>query len=46
MFDWLRARIIAAILYPLHMLGVKLVYGKIHSAIGISKVIFLLETGA
>eukprot|EP00268_Persea_americana_P012449 TRINITY_DN1524_c1_g1_i1.p1 TRINITY_DN1524_c1_g1~~TRINITY_DN1524_c1_g1_i1.p1 ORF type:complete len:706 (-),score=120.42 TRINITY_DN1524_c1_g1_i1:372-2489(-) len=37
MFDWLRARIIAAILYPLHMLGVKLVYGKIHSAIGISK---------
>ncbi|XP_004296965.1 PREDICTED: probable acyl-activating enzyme 16, chloroplastic [Fragaria vesca subsp. vesca] len=35
--DWLWARIVAAILLPLHMLGTKLVYSKIHSAIGISK---------
>lgn len=39
--DWLWARIVAAILLPLHMLGTKLVYSKIHSAIGISKVISL-----
>ncbi|KAJ4954566.1 hypothetical protein NE237_011349 [Protea cynaroides] len=37
MFDWLLARIICAILWPLHILGSKLVYSKIHSAIGISK---------
>ncbi|WJZ92486.1 hypothetical protein VitviT2T_011476 [Vitis vinifera] len=36
-FDWLWAKIIAAILWPVHMLGKKLVYSKIHSAIGISK---------
>ncbi|XP_022875003.1 probable acyl-activating enzyme 16, chloroplastic isoform X4 [Olea europaea var. sylvestris] len=36
-FDWLWARIAAAILYPLHMLAKKIVYSKIHSAIGISK---------
>ncbi|PQQ15988.1 putative acyl-activating enzyme 16 chloroplastic isoform X2 [Prunus yedoensis var. nudiflora] len=36
-YDWLWARIVAAILWPLHMLGKKLVYSKIHSAIGISK---------
>ncbi|KAM5569662.1 putative acyl-activating enzyme 16, chloroplastic [Rosa sericea] len=35
--DWLGARIVAAILWPLHVLGTKLVYSKIHSAIGISK---------
>ncbi|XP_073284112.1 probable acyl-activating enzyme 16, chloroplastic isoform X1 [Primulina huaijiensis] len=36
-FDWLWARIIAGILLPLHMLAKKVVYSKIHSAIGISK---------
>ncbi|XVF28994.1 hypothetical protein REPUB_Repub15cG0081500 [Reevesia pubescens] len=35
--DCLLARIIAAILWPLHVLAKKLVYEKIHSAIGISK---------
>ncbi|CAI9771151.1 unnamed protein product [Fraxinus pennsylvanica] len=35
--DWLWARIAAAILFPLHMLAKKIVYSKIHSAIGISK---------
>ncbi|XP_022733933.1 probable acyl-activating enzyme 16, chloroplastic [Durio zibethinus] len=38
MLDCLWARIVAAILWPLHMLAKKLVYGKIHAAIGISKV--------
>ncbi|XVE81234.1 hypothetical protein DITRI_Ditri15bG0046800 [Diplodiscus trichospermus] len=37
MLDCLWARIIAAILWPLHVLAKKLVYEKIHSAIGISK---------
>ncbi|XP_026400734.1 probable acyl-activating enzyme 16, chloroplastic isoform X2 [Papaver somniferum] len=37
MLDLLWARITAAVLWPLHMLGKKLVYSKIHSAIGISK---------
>ncbi|KAJ6370183.1 hypothetical protein OIU76_028456 [Salix suchowensis] len=37
MLDWLWARIIAAILLPVHKLANKLVYSKIHSAIGISK---------
>ncbi|KAF9663502.1 hypothetical protein SADUNF_Sadunf17G0057200 [Salix dunnii] len=37
MLDWLWARIIATILLPIHMLAKKLVYSKIHSAIGISK---------
>ncbi|XP_043722147.1 probable acyl-activating enzyme 16, chloroplastic isoform X2 [Telopea speciosissima] len=37
MFEWLLARIICAILWPLHILGSKLVYSKILSAIGISK---------
>ncbi|KAJ4723082.1 Long-chain acyl-CoA synthetase [Melia azedarach] len=36
-FDWLWARIISIILWPLHMLAEKLVYRKIRSAIGISK---------
>ncbi|KAL1548089.1 Long-chain-fatty-acid--[acyl-carrier-protein] ligase AEE15, chloroplastic [Salvia divinorum] len=36
-FDWLCARIIALILWPLHTLAKKIVYSKIHSAIGISK---------
>ncbi|CAI0397642.1 unnamed protein product [Linum tenue] len=37
MFDWLWARVIAAILLPVHMLAKVLVYRKIRSAIGISK---------
>ncbi|WJX33361.1 Long-chain-fatty-acid--[acyl-carrier-protein] ligase AEE15, chloroplastic, variant 2 [Trifolium repens] len=37
MLDWLWARTIAIILFPIHMLAKKLVYSKIHSAIGISK---------
>ncbi|ONK72558.1 uncharacterized protein A4U43_C04F20670 [Asparagus officinalis] len=37
LFDWLWGRILAAILWPLHNLGMKLVYKKIHSTIGISK---------
>ncbi|KAF8016312.1 hypothetical protein BT93_H1732 [Corymbia citriodora subsp. variegata] len=37
MLDCLLARIFAAILWPLHMLAKKIVYSKIHSAIGISK---------
>uniref|UniRef100_A0A0D9W1B6 4-coumarate--CoA ligase n=1 Tax=Leersia perrieri TaxID=77586 RepID=A0A0D9W1B6_9ORYZ len=37
MMNWLSARIVAAILWPLHNLAKKLVYKKIHSAIGISK---------
>lgn len=36
-FDWLLARIIAVILWPLHALAKKIVYSKIHSSIGISK---------
>ncbi|KAM7465751.1 hypothetical protein LguiB_013313 [Lonicera macranthoides] len=36
--DCLRARIFAAILWPIHMLAKKIVYSKIHSAIGMSKV--------
>ncbi|XP_027334088.1 probable acyl-activating enzyme 16, chloroplastic isoform X5 [Abrus precatorius] len=35
--DWLWARVVAAILFPVHLLAKKLVYSKIHSAIGISK---------
>ncbi|XP_028081530.1 long-chain-fatty-acid--[acyl-carrier-protein] ligase AEE15, chloroplastic-like isoform X2 [Camellia sinensis] len=35
--DWLWARIISLILWPVHILAKKLVYNKIHSAIGISK---------
>ncbi|XP_028759744.1 probable acyl-activating enzyme 16, chloroplastic [Neltuma alba] len=35
--DWLWARIIAIILLPVHLLAKKLVYSKIHSAIGITK---------
>jgi len=38
LFHWLWGRIIAAILWPLHNLATKLVYKKVHSAIGISKV--------
>ncbi|KAF3456654.1 hypothetical protein FNV43_RR01308 [Rhamnella rubrinervis] len=37
LLDWLWARIMAAILWPLHVLAKKLVYSKIHAAIGISK---------
>ncbi|KAF5189369.1 Long-chain-fatty-acid--coa ligase [Thalictrum thalictroides] len=37
MMDCLWARIIATLLWPLHVLGQKLVYQKIQSAIGISK---------
>ncbi|GKC88848.1 probable acyl-activating enzyme 16, chloroplastic [Tanacetum coccineum] len=35
--DWLYARVIAAILLPLHVLATKNVYSKIHSSIGLSK---------
>ena len=38
MMKWLWARLIAAFLWPLHNLAKILVYKKIHSAIGISKV--------
>ncbi|XP_075653730.1 putative acyl-activating enzyme 16, chloroplastic isoform X4 [Castanea sativa] len=37
MLDWLWARFIAAILWPVHLLAKKIVYSKIHSSIGISK---------
>ncbi|KAL9411397.1 hypothetical protein AB3S75_045066 [Citrus x aurantiifolia] len=37
LIDWLWARIICAILWPLHLLAEKLVYKKIQSAIGMSK---------
>nr|GEZ84013.1 probable acyl-activating enzyme 16, chloroplastic [Tanacetum cinerariifolium] len=37
MLDWLYARVIAAILLPLHVLATKIVYSKIHSSIGLSK---------
>ncbi|KAL9325207.1 hypothetical protein ACSQ67_005852 [Phaseolus vulgaris] len=37
MLEWLWARIIATLLLPIHILAKKLVYNKIHSAIGISK---------
>jgi len=40
MLDWLGARIMAAILYPVHMLANKLVYSKIRSTIGISTVLY------
>ncbi|KAL3619988.1 Long-chain-fatty-acid--[acyl-carrier-protein] ligase AEE15, chloroplastic [Castilleja foliolosa] len=36
-FDWVWARIVATILWPLHKLANKIVYSKIHSSIGISK---------
>ncbi|KAF1892507.1 hypothetical protein Lal_00010973 [Lupinus albus] len=39
MLEWLWARVVAAILFPIHTLAKKLVYTKIHSAIGISKAI-------
>ncbi|XP_076935284.1 putative acyl-activating enzyme 16, chloroplastic isoform X1 [Bidens hawaiensis] len=35
--DWLYARVVAAILLPLHLLANKIVYSKIHASIGISK---------
>ncbi|KAL5542769.1 hypothetical protein UlMin_010479 [Ulmus minor] len=37
LLDWLWARIIAALLLPVHILAKKIVYSKIHSSIGISK---------
>lgn len=36
--EWLFTRILAALLWPFHLLGKKLVYSKIHSALGITKV--------
>ncbi|XP_068655508.1 probable acyl-activating enzyme 16, chloroplastic isoform X2 [Aristolochia californica] len=36
-FEWLLARVICAILWPLHILATKIIYRKIHSAIGILK---------
>uniref|UniRef100_A0A1J3ENE5 Long-chain-fatty-acid--[acyl-carrier-protein] ligase AEE15, chloroplastic n=1 Tax=Noccaea caerulescens TaxID=107243 RepID=A0A1J3ENE5_NOCCA len=35
--DWLWARVVAALLWPLHMLAKALIYKKIHASIGISK---------
>lgn len=35
--DWMWARTIAAILWPIHVLAKKIIYNKIQSAIGISK---------
>ncbi|CAF1705567.1 BnaC03g74060D [Brassica napus] len=35
--DWLCARVVAFVLWPLHMLAEKLVYKKIRSSIGITK---------
>ncbi|CAH8306607.1 unnamed protein product [Eruca vesicaria subsp. sativa] len=35
--DWLRARVVASLLWPLHMLAKVLIYKKIHASIGISK---------
>ncbi|CAN8270494.1 unnamed protein product [Cochlearia groenlandica] len=35
--DWLWARVVAFVLWPLHMLAEKLVYKKIRSAIGVTK---------
>ncbi|KAK9933009.1 hypothetical protein M0R45_020223 [Rubus argutus] len=35
--DWLWARIVAALLWPLHVIGQNLIYSKIQSAIGILK---------
>ncbi|XP_010450111.1 PREDICTED: long-chain-fatty-acid--[acyl-carrier-protein] ligase AEE15, chloroplastic-like [Camelina sativa] len=35
--DWLFARVVAALLWPLHMLAKMLIYKKIHASIGISK---------
>ncbi|XP_061993080.1 probable acyl-activating enzyme 16, chloroplastic isoform X1 [Rosa rugosa] len=35
--DWLWARVVAAVLWPLHVMGQNLIYSKIQSAIGISK---------
>lgn len=37
--DWLWARVVAALLWPLHMLAKALIYKKIHASIGISKVL-------
>lgn len=42
MLDCLWARIIATILFPIHLLAIKFVYSKIHSAIGFSKVLYSL----
>ncbi|CAN8324390.1 unnamed protein product [Cochlearia groenlandica] len=35
--DYLWARVVATLLWPLHMLAKRLIYNKIHSSIGISK---------
>ncbi|XP_071720275.1 probable acyl-activating enzyme 16, chloroplastic [Rutidosis leptorrhynchoides] len=37
MLEWLYARVVAAILLPLHLLAKKVMYNKIHSSIGISR---------
>ena len=42
MVKWIWARFIATFLWPLHNLAKILVYKKIHSAIGISKVHYCL----
>lgn len=42
--DWLWARLVASILWPLHMLAEKLVHEKIRSSIGITKVVLQHST--
>ncbi|VVB01232.1 unnamed protein product [Arabis nemorensis] len=37
LFDWLWARVVAALLWPLHMLAKRLIYKKIQASIGMSK---------
>ena len=44
MVNWLLARIVAALLWSLHNLAKKLVFKKIHSAIGIPKVLGTVGT--
>eukprot|EP00271_Cylindrocystis_brebissonii_P016537 TRINITY_DN402_c0_g2_i1.p1 TRINITY_DN402_c0_g2~~TRINITY_DN402_c0_g2_i1.p1 ORF type:complete len:791 (+),score=156.45 TRINITY_DN402_c0_g2_i1:455-2827(+) len=36
--QWVAAAVVAALLYPLHLLAVKLVYSKVRAALGIKKV--------
>lgn len=42
--DWLWARVVAFVLWPLHMLAEKLVHKKIRSSIGITKVVLQHST--
>lgn len=42
--DWLWARVVAFVLWPLHMLAEKLVHRKIRSSVGITKVVLQHST--